>query len=150
MNVSFLFRGFVSEIGLSLVERLLWAWCGKKCPADSFFKPSIAAVRPQAAERRGRGRYCRLDRSELERAKKRTLTSQTRCRRQLAPREIIVNVSFLFRDLAQPGRALALGARCRWFESNSPDQFRRLLQNRRFFVVRYAVFLWAAWRVEGG
>ncbi len=25
------------------------------------------------------------------------------------------------RDLAQPGRALALGARCRWFESNSPD-----------------------------
>ena len=37
------------------------------------------------------------------------------------------------RDLAQPGRALALGARCRRFESSSPDQ----IENRpkgRFFV----------------
>ena len=32
----------------------------------------------------------------------------------------------LFRDLAQPGRALALGARCRRFESYSPDQKKRL------------------------
>ena len=29
---------------------------------------------------------------------------------------------FFIRDLAQPGRALALGARCRRFESYSPDQ----------------------------
>ena len=28
----------------------------------------------------------------------------------------------VIRDLAQPGRALALGARCRRFESYSPDQ----------------------------
>lgn len=29
------------------------------------------------------------------------------------------------RDLAQPGRALALGARCRRFESYSPDQLKK-------------------------
>ena len=29
------------------------------------------------------------------------------------------------RDLAQPGRALALGARCRRFESYSPDQIKK-------------------------
>ena len=28
------------------------------------------------------------------------------------------------RGVAQPGRALALGARCRWFESSRPDQFK--------------------------
>ena len=31
---------------------------------------------------------------------------------------------FKIRDIAQPGRALALGARCHWFESSCPDQFR--------------------------
>ena len=30
------------------------------------------------------------------------------------------------RDLAQPGRALALGARCRRFESYSPDQYKKI------------------------
>ena len=33
------------------------------------------------------------------------------------------------RDLAQPGRALALGARCRWFESNSPDHIKNPVRN---------------------
>ena len=33
--------------------------------------------------------------------------------------------------------------------SDNDDQFRRLLQNRRFFVVRYAVFLWTM-RCGGG
>ena len=84
-----LFRGFVSEIGFSLVERLLWAWCGKKCPADSFFKPSIAAVRPQAAERRGRGRYCRLDRNELERAKSALLRARQDAVGSLLPEKLL-------------------------------------------------------------
>ena len=30
------------------------------------------------------------------------------------------------RDIAQPGRALALGARCRWFESVCPDQYKKI------------------------
>ena len=40
------------------------------------------------------------------------------------------------RDLAQPGRALALGARCRRFESYSPDQTKNLTLVVRFFYFR--------------
>ena len=35
-------------------------------------------------------------------------------------------LNFIFRDIAQPGRALALGARCHWFESSCPDQRKKL------------------------
>ena len=37
------------------------------------------------------------------------------------------------RDLAQPGRALALGARCRRFESYSPDHKKKPLFMSGFF-----------------
>ena len=38
------------------------------------------------------------------------------------------------RDIAQPGRALALGARCRRFESACPDQ-KRGLRKRPLFLL---------------
>ena len=39
------------------------------------------------------------------------------------------------RDLAQPGRALALGARCRRFESSSPDQINALFLQGFFYPI---------------
>ena len=39
-----------------------------------------------------------------------------------------------FRDVVQPGRALAWGARCRRFESSRPDQIEKDLPCAGFFV----------------
>ena len=37
------------------------------------------------------------------------------------------------RDVVQPGRALAWGARSRWFESSHPDQTKEILPKWRDF-----------------
>ena len=50
-------------------------------------------------------------------------------------------MSDIFRDLAQPGRALALGARCRRFESYSPDQNKDRHCRWSFFVFGFMVEL---------
>jgi hypothetical protein len=45
--------------------------------------------------------------------------------RLLTEKEVGSNPTTPARGLAQPGSALALGARGRWFESNIPDHFSR-------------------------
>ena len=47
--------------------------------------------------------------------------------------ELYYRYNFIFPDVAQFGRALALGARCRRFESCHPDQKNRLVSTSRFF-----------------
>ena len=45
------------------------------------------------------------------------------------------------RDVAQPGRALRSGRRCRWFESSHPDQVvSRYLSNYLFVKVYSMLF----------
>ena len=48
---------------------------------------------------------------------KKLLTKQERCRRHLGKK-----TAEKFRGVAQPGRVLGLGPRCRRFESSRPDQ----------------------------
>ena len=45
---------------------------------------------------------------------------------------------FLFRDVVQPGRALAWGARSRRFESSRPDQYQKAeVYTFAFFVIQF-------------
>ncbi len=49
------------------------------------------------------------------------LKKTEKCRRVVQNIKIILLLSSYFRDVAQPGSALAWGARGRWFESSRPD-----------------------------
>ena len=68
-----------------------------------------------------------LTEAELLRALARNLRSKTRSRRTSCTGLKNYYVEIVYRSVVQPGRALAWGARSRWFESSHPDQIQKSL-----------------------
>ena len=105
---------------------LAWGLRKEKLPAEVFRTKGevLLFCKPAAAARRKS--YKTSDRSEVvERSRARNLRSKTRSRRRLAFVKKTYYSWFYIRDVVQPGRALAWGARSRRFKSSRPDQIKK-------------------------